>query len=392
MTAFYDLPLPSDEELKRSAHLSSIIQALIQQEGGYIPFSRFMEMALYHPDCGYYQSNGLELGRKGDFTTAPEISPLFAHCIARQTADIFSHLPEKNWLELGAGSGRFAADLLDKLKQLDCLPDSYFIYEISKSLQKKQQKLLCKRHPDYIERIFWLDKLPDHFSGIIFGNEILDALPVHCFEVKGEDIQERCVSWEQNGFQWRSAPPCSAKLAEAGRELIVEYQLNTGYVSEINLNMSSLLASLSHMLNHGLILLADYGYGQTEYYHPQRSMGTMCCFYRHQRSNNPLGMPGLQDITAHVDFTRAAETAAASGCQLLGYTTQAAFLLSCGLLDLAAEQEKTLDLPEQFTLHQAIKTLTLPTEMGERIKIMGLGKDIDFPLKGFSLQDRRRDL
>lgn len=393
MTTIYDLPEPGNAAQKRSLALSECIQKdIAASPDGILSFSRFMALALYHPQYGYYQSDTFDLGKQGDFTTAPEMSPLFAACFARQALPIFTALGQTEILELGAGTGRFACDLIKELEQLGSPPSQYFIYEISPALRRRQQQVLQAACPTFFPRIVWLEHLPEHFTGLIIANEVLDALPTDRFCVQESVMTERGVAWENDAFVWRSRTPGTPELAQQLSLLQTRYPFPEGYESEINLQLSPFIQALARSLSQGVILLADYGYGQQEYYHPQRRQGTLTCFYQHRRHDNPLLLPGLQDITAHVDFTRVIEEAMENDCTFAGYTTQAAFLLGCGLLQIAQEQEKNLSQAEVFEQRQAMKRLTLPTEMGERVKIMALAKNLDLPLAGFALQDRRRDL
>jgi SAM-dependent MidA family methyltransferase len=389
---FPDFPQPSDTVLERSHTLSALIRQKIEQQGGFITFAHFMDEALYHPELGYYNTDTFALGKEGDFITAPEISPIFAQCFAQQCQQILTQLDKKNILEFGAGTGRFAKDLLFALNHLDCLPQYYYILEPSMTLRKKQRDFLSTAYPAFIKRIIWLDSTPADFTGIVIANEVLDALPVHGFRIEGNRVKESFVAWEKNQFVRLSGTPISMGLVEKVSVLRDLYSLGHGYESEINLRLPSFIQNMADMLKQGLILLADYGYGQREYYHPARCHGTLSCFYQHHRHNNPLILPGSQDITAHVDFTSVVSTATERGCALAGYTTQAGFLLACGLSTLVSTTELSLTPVEKFNLHQAIKYLTLPTEMGENIKIMALTKHLDSPLLGFTLQDRRRDL
>lgn len=373
-----------------SKTLTEHIRQALTQAGGTLSFADFMELALYQPDTGYY-SQISEIGRAGDFTTAPEISPLFARCIARQCAELFKQLP-KQILELGAGTGRLAVDLLLALDKEGLAPNQYYIYEISHALRSKQQTLLRTHCPHLYERIHWLDALPTDFAGIVLANEVLDALPVHCFCIN-DTIKERSITWHNGEFAWQLTEP-SETLRTAVSALNNQLSLPNHYESEINLRLNNFITELAQGIKQGVILLIDYGYGEREYYHPERRHGTLTCFYQHQKNNDPLQHIGLQDITAHVDFTRVINIAANTGCTLLGYTSQAAFLLACGLMDIAATEETTLSTADQVHLHHTIKLLTFPTEMGERIKVMAIGKNM-FPettLLGFTLQDRRRDL
>jgi len=392
MKTCHDLPIPSPLALSRSMHLCEIIQQKIQQHNGQVTFADFMELALYHPDYGYYQDPGFKLGKLGDFTTAPELSPLFAHCFARQCQQIFTEAGDQQILELGAGSGQFALDLLTRLESIHALPSRYTIVEISNSLVQQQQARIAAVRPDLLKLIEWLPALPPAISGIVIANEVLDAIPFHCFQVENQQPLLRMVGVQQDQFVWQTAHPTSPELAAALAYITTTYALRDGYQSEIQLPAMSLIRQLCDRLTKGVILLVDYGYGQREYYHPERAHGTLTCFYQHHAHQDPLLYPGLQDITTHIDFTRVIETAASHDLNLLGYTTQCAFLLANGLLEEAQMLENDLPAREQFQLHQAIKTLTLPTEMGETIKVMALGRGYHSTLTGFTTLDRRRDL
>jgi SAM-dependent MidA family methyltransferase len=378
---------------KQNEALLAIIKEEIKQQGP-LSFARFMSLSLYHESLGYYCSDAFRIGKQGDFTTAPELSPLFARCLAKQCLQLLPDIENAVILELGAGSGRMAGDLLTTLDKANCLPSHYYIYEISPALRHQQRTFLEANFPQFLTRVSWLDSLDraKPLNGVIIANEVLDALPFHCIRFGNNRIQERCVDWNNDQLVW-TLTSAKGDLEKAASHLQETYALSDGYESEINLQYASLIQSLNNVLNKGVILFSDYGYGQREYYHPERNRGTLTCFYQHQHHDNPLLMPGQQDMTAHVDFTRIIEAASEAGMSLLGYTTQAAFLLSCGLLDMAAEEESSLDEVDRFKVHQAIKVLTMPTEMGERIKIMGLGKNVDLGgLVGFRLQDRRREL
>jgi SAM-dependent MidA family methyltransferase len=382
------LPQPEAAALAHSQKLTNLIHAEIAGAGGSLSFARFMELALYAPGLGYYSAGSHKLGKMGDFTTAPEISPLFAHCIARQCREILSALSKPAILEIGAGSGQLAFDLLSELAHFNDLTATYFILEISADLRARQQQLLQRLPPDLYSRIHWLDTLPEDFCGIILANEVMDALPVHCFTIKNNFPYERSVKSVADHFAWHDREP-EEPLATALQSLYQNYELQEGYISEINLLLGPWLASLAHSLKQGVILLFDYGYDRRGFYHPERGQGTLQCYFQHHRHENPFTLVGLQDITAHVDFTRVAENADDAGLKVAGYTTQAAFLLACGLLDLAQT-----DLPPEvlYRQNQAIKTLTLPAQMGELVKVIALTRDVEFPLLGFTMYDRRRDL
>ncbi len=373
--------MPHTNPLERSAALCADLHQTLAAAGGKISFATFMNAALYHSTLGYYTSPDFRIGASGDFTTAAELSPLYAQCVANACLPVLTQHPAV--LELGAGSGQFALDFLSALETKDCLPNQYFILEISPSLRAQQRALLTR----FSSRVVWLDALPATFSGVIIANEVLDALPVQCFEIQQHQVMERCVQWDGTAFTWILAPASAALEA-----IIAPLQLPDGYQSECRPAMTAFVASLSACLQQGLILFADYGYGRSLYYHPARHTGSLTCFYQHQKHHDPLTRPGLQDITAHVDFTQVIEAASDAGCTLAGYTTQAGFLLTAGLSEAVLTAETGLSEAEKFKLHQAVKTLTLPTEMGEVIKFMGLSKGISYTLPGMELADRRREL
>lgn len=349
-----------------------------------------MALALYHPILGYYNAERFDLGKRGDFITAPEISPLFAECMAETCLSLVDTLGTNTILELGAGTGRFAKDMLEALHQRNALPDHYYIYDISVRLREKQQQFLKTTCPDFYERVIWLEELPSSFTGVVIANEVLDALPVHCFALDDRKIQERCVAFDTDHLTWQTQTLNEGELFDQINLLRDHYGLSSGYQSEINLHLSSFIKKLADSLTRGIILLMDYGYGQREYYRPERRSGTLSCIYQHKRYDDPLIYIGQQDITAHVDFTRVAECALNHGLTLHGYTTQAAFLLDTGLLRFAETAEKNLSSAELFTLRQAIKRLTL--DMGERVKVIALAKDVEGHFLGFREHDRRWEL
>lgn len=383
------LPKPSSLALDHSEKLRAFIQNDIDLAGGLIDFARFMELLLYAPGLGYYTAGTHKLGREGDFVTAPELSPLFAACMARQFQEIFEKMDQKNILELGAGSGIFVRDVLFELEKSEALPAHYYILEVSADLRQRQLLRFKTECPQFLSRIVWLDTLPETFNGIIFLNEVLDAMPVHRFEWHQGEIAECFVGFENNQFVFRHAPASDALK----KRVLAISENNTWpdfYCSEISFIHPAFIKSLAACLKQGVILLVDYGYGRREYYHPERQNGTLTCFYQHHRHADPLILPGLQDVTAHVDFTTIAESADEAGLSVSGFTTQAAFLLSCGILDLAQKTE--LNTVDQYKQNQMIKTLTLPSEMGEVVKIMALGSGVSGPWMGFAWQDRRADL
>jgi len=378
--------------LNNNEQLIQMIHQQIIQSGGAISFATFMQLALYAPNLGYYNTEKRIFGRGGDFVTASEISPLFAACIARQCQQILTALGAGDILEIGAGSGVFAKNLLLELQKINCLPMQYFIYEISPALRAQQLQLFEQECPELLKHVRWLNQLPQSgIKGIIFANEVLDALPATCFQVTDEGVEERCVTWEKDHFAWKNKKSTSSDFVSHMKTISETGGLSVGYTSEINLEIPKWINPIAQTLNQGIILLIDYGYGRREYYHPDRTQGTLMCFQQHQSHSDPLVQVGLQDITAHVDFTAVAESADDAGLTVAGYTTQAAFLLACGLLELA-ETSQNASAADTYHQAQAIKTLTLPSQMGEIIKVIALTKQIDLSLKGFALHDRRKDL
>lgn len=389
-----ELPPPDATARAHSERLGSLIRGEIDANDGRISFARYMDLALYAPGLGYYSAGARKFGAAGDFVTAPEISPLFAYCVARQCRQVLREIGHGDILEVGAGSGIMACDILRALEQQDSLPEHYFILEVSAELRERQYATLKKEIPDLLKRVSWLEALPlSGWRGVIVANELLDAMPVHRFQIEHNGARELCVAWHDNKFVWQSAALTDPALA--GRTEAIEKELSEhgaglapGYQSEINLAATAWIHSIAAILEAGLLLIVDYGFPRREYYHAQRSSGTLMCHYRHRAHADPLILPGLQDITAHVDFTALAEAADEAGLTVAGYTTQAAFLLACGLAGMAADLDSE-DVRERVARAQQIKKLTLPGEMGELFKVIALTRTIDTPLLGFSLQDLR---
>ena len=378
------LPAPAPEALAHSTKLCELIHHDIHAQGGWIPFSRFMELALYAPRLGYYTAGARKFGAAGDFVTAPELSALFGRTVARQLAEVM-HATTPHILELGAGSGRLALDILGELEELDALPESYSILEVSADLRERQQTLLHEELPHIAERIHWLDTLPDHISGAVIGNEVLDALPVHLLYWSDGRVRERGVASAANHFVWQD------RLSENEALLDIAKNINVpdDYLSEVSLAARGLVASLCERMDKGVLLFIDYGFGAREYYHPQRTRGTLMCHYRHHAHSDPFYLPGLQDITAHVDFTTVAEAAIDQGARFLGYTSQAYFLLNNGITNLVGEVSPE-DVKAYAPFSAQLQKLTSPAEMGELFKVIALGKGMDQPLTGFSRGDLSR--
>ncbi|HEX7952803.1 MAG TPA: SAM-dependent methyltransferase [Burkholderiales bacterium] len=377
------MPAPSADARCHSDRLRDAIRAEIGAAGGWIDFARFMERALYAPGLGYYVAGATKLGDEGDFVTAPEISPLFGRALAHQIAQLMQRSAGQV-IELGAGSGAMAADILDELHGLGCLPQRYAILEPSPQLVTRQQDLLRQRHPVLSGRIEWLSAPPARFDGVVIANEVLDALPVHLVAWRKDGVFERGVGW-QDGFVWAERPLAPGALRAAAEAIGAA----TGYVSEIALLAPALVGSLSAAVGTGALLLIDYGFGRREYYHPQRVQGTLMCHYRHRAHGDAFHLPGLQDLSAHVDFTAIAEAGIDAGMKLLGYTTQAHFLVNCGITRLLEQHPEQAPIP-RMVLSAGVQKLLSPAEMGELFKVIALGRGIDGPLLGFASGDKSR--
>lgn len=372
------LPQPDTIALEYSLKLQNLIKQEIVHSGP-MSFARFMELALYAPGCGYYSAGSKKLGREGDFVTAPEMSDLFSFCVANQCAQILTQIGG-DILEFGAGSGKMAGMILTELERLHILPDHYYILEVSADLRQRQQLYLQTNFPQYVSRIIWLDSLPENFKGVCLANEVLDAFPINRFKKTEQGFQELCVDIRYDKFVYSYQEP----------SLILKQYLDTlpvlsdEYGSECNLNIEGWLKALAGVMNQGVVLLIDYGFPAHEYYHPDRNKGTFMCHYHHQGHDDALINIGLQDMTAHVDFTAVISAAVKAGFSLSGYTNQASFLLSCGITEYL---QKSDGQDHYLALAAEAKVLTLPSEMGELFKVMALNKNVDLNLKGFLLRD-----
>ncbi len=379
-----NLPAPTADALAHSEKLCELIRRDIAAQGGWIPFSRFMELALYAPGLGYYTAGALKFGAAGDFITAPELSSLFGRTVARQLIEVMQASAPRI-LELGAGSGKLALDILGELEKLDALPESYSILEVSADLRERQQNLLHSKLPHLANRIHWLDALPENISGAVIGNEVLDAVPVDLLYWAGGRILERGVASDAGRFIWEDRLSGNEALLDIAKNIKVP----DGYLSEVSLDARRLVATLCDRMDQGALLFIDYGFGAREYYHPQRSGGTLMCHYRHHSHGDPFYLPGLQDITAHVDFTAVAEAAIDHGAHFLGYTSQAHFLLNNGVTNFLKEVAPE-DVKAYAPLSAQLQKLTSPAEMGELFKVIALGKGIGKPLAGFLRGDLSR--
>lgn len=383
------LPDPDPAALERSQRLSLRINSAIRGAGGVIGFDRYMQMALYEPALGYYAADAPIFGGAGDFVTAPEAGELFAWCLARQCRDILV-TTGGGIVEYGAGSGRLACALLGFLRAQGVAPEYYVIVEPSAALARRQRELLSAALPEFASRLCWCDEHPAQaVTGVVIANEVLDAMPVKRFMVERGRAHELGVRMEGEGFGWSR---CKRALDIDGNGLIAEPALALlpdGYVSEYNPALAPWLAALRRTVSAGVILLADYGYPRHEYLHPRRSSGTLKCHYRHRVHSDPFLLPGLQDITAAVDFSELAERAEAAGFAVAGYASQASFLLACGLEECLAG-DAGHDARLSFARAQEAKLLLLPGEMGQACKFMALTVGYAEPLRGFQYDERHR--
>jgi SAM-dependent MidA family methyltransferase len=343
-----------------------------------------MEMALYAPGLGYYTAGAHKFGEGGDFITAPELSSLFGRTMARQLVEVMQ-ASSPHILELGAGSGKLALDILTELERLNALPESYSILEVSADLRQRQQALINAKLPHVANRVHWLDALPDNISGAVIGNEVLDALPVHLLHWTKGKVLEVGVASKNHHFIWQEKTLETPALLEIAKNI----QVPNDYLSEVSLTARGLVASLCERMDKGALLFIDYGFGAGEYYHPQRSRGTLMCHYRHHAHDDPFYLPGLQDITAHVDFSAVAEAAIDGGAHFLGYTSQAHFLLNNGMAEFLIEVAPD-DVKAYAPLSAQLQKLTSPAEMGELFKVIALGMELDQPLAGFLRGDLSR--
>jgi len=379
-------PLSADEQ----AHSDRLVQCIrneIDARGGWITFERFMEMALYEPGLGYYSAGATKLGSDGDFVTAPEISSLFSRCLATQCAEVLERLGSGSVLELGAGSGVMAADILLELAAQDRLPDSYLILEVSADLRQRQQATLQQRVPDLLPRVQWLDRLPEKLRGVVIANEVLDALPVQRFSIRGSHVNAVGVTWQLGALDW-SEVRADAHLEAAVRALEASTgeRLPDGYRSEVNLRLEPWMLGIAGAIEEGAVFFIDYGLPRRQYYRAERNEGTLLCHYRHRFHDDALFAVGVQDIGAWVDFTAVAEAASAAGLQVAGFATQAHFLIGCGIERYLANLPDQ-PLTDRVQLARQAMVLTLPGEMGERFKVIGLTANYDHALRGFGTRD-----
>ena len=382
----------SDAEIRHCARVRAHLGEQIAAAGGWISFEQFMDTALYAPALGYYSAGTQKFGAGGDFTTAPELSPLFGGCVARQCAEVLSALEAGCILEIGAGSGRLAADVLARLDTLGHLPRRYWILDISADLRERQRLRLAQQVPHLLDRVRWLDRpLQEPFDGLILANEVLDALPVARFRWHADAPLELGVAIENGRFAWRARPADRVLAAACLRLAAAGGGWDEGYESEYCPRLQPWTHSVTRSLRTGAVLWFDYGLPRSQYYLPERHEGTLLCHFRHRAHGDVFLNPGLQDITAWVDYTSLAEASREAGFTLGGFTTQSYFLAG-----LAVDQEMRAlagdDANKLARLSHQARQLMLPGEMGERFKAMAWLRGLDVPLSGFALKDLRHTL
>lgn len=396
------LPVPTADALDVSAALAAKIRGEIAQAGGWLPFDRYMELALYAPGLGYYSGGARKFGRRADdgsdFVTAPELSPLFAQTLARAVAQALAASGTRRLMEFGAGTGRLAAGMLSGLAALGVQIESYAIVDLSGELRARQRETIEALGGERLSSVQWLDTLPEQFEGVVLGNEVLDAMPIQLYARTAGVWRARGVSVDQNDafrFDDRTLDAPGVQIAKDDAARLAEIDADIGpdgdYVVETHSAGAAFTRTVCSMLARGAALFVDYGFPRGEYYHPQRTQGTLMCHYRHRAHGDPFLYPGLQDITAHVEFTRIAEAGVETGADLLGYTSQARFLMNAGITDVLSEIDPA-DATRFLPAANAVQKLLSEAEMGELFKVIAFSRGIDGTLDAFARGDRSHTL
>ena len=386
-------PAPSADEQAHSNALAALIRSEIRSQGA-IPFWHFMEMALYAPGYGYYSAGKTKFGVAGDFITAPELGSLFARCVARAVSPVLRASEDADFLEVGGGSGAFAAAALQEWERIDRLPQRYRILDRSAELRERQRATLAAKVPHLLDRVDWPDVPPETpWRGVLFANEVIDALPVHRFVMRDGEVREICIGVDNAGHFVEVEREPDTMLVSAVQALHGDlgHVLPDGYRSEVLPQLPWWIEAVCGQLQAGLAVFVDYGYPRREYYLPQRDDGTLICHYHHRAHGDALRWPGLQDITSFVDFTALALAGTHARLPLAGFNAQASFLIGAGILDLVEEAVGLSDI-ERYRLTQEVKRLTLPGEMGERFKVMCFARGVDAVPEAFTAYDQSRRL
>ncbi|MFM0741499.1 SAM-dependent methyltransferase [Paraburkholderia xenovorans] len=386
------LPAPGPSALAQSEALVAQIRAELDAAGGWLPFERYMERALYAPGLGYYSGGARKFGLRGDdgsdFVTAPEMSPLFAATLARPLAEALQASGTRELMEFGAGTGKLAAGLLNALEALGVEFDAYSIVDLSGELRERQRETIEAAAPTLAAKVRWLDALPQRFEGVLIGNEVLDAMPVRLFASSGGVWRERGVIWRDGAFCFDDRPVATP----VDLELLSEVDTSgEDYVTETHDAARAFTRTICTMLARGAAFFIDYGFPRHEYYHAQRAQGTLMCHYRHRAHGDPFVYPGLQDITAHVEFTGIAEAGVETGADLLGFTSQARFLLNAGITESLSEIDAS-DTRRFLPAANAVQKLLSEAEMGELFKVIAFSRGLDDTVRAFSSGDRSHTL
>lgn len=385
------LPAPGPTALAQSEALVAQIRAEIDANGGWLPFDRYMERALYAPGLGYYSGGAIKFGRRAedgsDFVTAPELSPLFASTLAHPVAEALAASGTRQVMEFGAGTGKLAAGLLNALAELGAAFDTYSIVDLSGELRERQRETIEAEAPGLAARVRWLDALPERFDGVVIGNEVLDAMPVRLFAHADGVWHERGVAWRDGALAFGDRPVTAARDAA----FLASIEVDGEYVTETHEAAFAFTRTICTMLTRGAAFFIDYGFPRHEYYHLQRAQGTLMCHYRHRAHGDPFVYPGLQDITAHVEFTGVAEAGVETGADLLGYTSQARFLLNAGITEALAGLDPS-DVMRFLPAANAVQKLLSEAEMGELFKVVAFSRGIDEGIAAFSRGDRSHSL
>ncbi|MET3234038.1 UNVERIFIED_ORG: SAM-dependent MidA family methyltransferase [Burkholderia sp. 1263] len=386
------LPAPGPSALAQSEALLARIRAELEAAGGWLPFDRYMELALYAPGLGYYSGGARKFGLRSDdgsdFVTAPELSPLFAATLARPLAEALQASGTREVMEFGAGTGKLAAGLLNALDALGTPFERYSIVDLSGELRERQRETIEAAAPALAAKVRWLDALPERFEGVVIGNEVLDAMPVRLFASGGGAWSERGVVWRDQTLAFDDRP------VSAAADIALLSDIETAgddYVTETHDAARAFTRTICTMLARGAAFFIDYGFPRHEYYHAQRAQGTLMCHYRHRAHGDPFVYPGLQDMTAHVEFTGIAEAGIDAGADLLGFTSQARFLLNAGITEALSEIDPA-DTARFLPAANAVQKLLSEAEMGELFKVIAFSRGLDDTLRAFSSGDRSHTL
>jgi len=380
----------SAQQQEVSQQFCSVLQELIARNGA-IPFSEYMQRSLYEPGLGYYVNGFSKLGRDGDFVTAPELSNDFAHCIAELCVQVLNDCNGGDILEFGGGSGVMAADTLLKLHELKCLPNRYFILDVSADLQDTQRQLLSDKLPaELYKKVVWVSEIPDSLTGIVVANEVLDAFAVERFVIDEGQARQLVVEHTDAGFVQKAIANDAVKRKVDAIVADTQSPLAQNYCSEYCSWIRPWCQSLAQKLEKAAVLICDYGAERKRYYSPHNSNGTLRCFFRHTVHDDPFARPAVQDITADVDFTAVAEAATDAGLELQGFAPLSQFMLSLGALERLQERVQDADIHQQIEATGNFKKIVLPQEMGDRFMVIAFSKQIDLTLSGFSMTDWSR--